>query len=356
MTSNRSRSALIAALAVGACGLVAVPAASAADTQYFVNSPVVTGVSDLTPESAMLSGAVDTGGNPGIEAAEPAGTNLTWAGGVDIINSGASAENIWIDGLPASGSATTVSIGTKPFSNGGADNYSNVEFELDPVADYDANGDLPGSDLIFGDSMQVATQGGLTAVKSTVGAFGVKAQNKSDQAPLKPGTRYYYWIVDQAGTTDDAEDVNTGTAATPSISCVPDAYAAKYDAADPVQGPCIYQFGNASGIDFYQSPNGEFTTPALGKIAIGASAKVDGHKAMLSITDRSGFNASGKIVLKVGGKAVGGGKFSLTAHSHHNVALVLTGAGVSAAGRGAKAKIVLTSDFGQPAGTKSVKL
>jgi hypothetical protein len=356
LTSKLSRS-VIAAVAVGACGLVAVPAASAADTQYFVNSPVVTGVSNLTPESAVLNGAVDTGGNPGIEASEAPGTNFGWTGGVNIINSSSSAaENIWIDGLPPSGSNNTVHIGSKSFSNGGADNYSNVEFEVDSVSDYVANGDTPGSDTVFGDSMEIPTATGLTAVRSTLGVFGTAAQANSDQSPLTPGTKYYYWIVDQAGTTDSAEDVNTGTAATPSYSCLPDAYVAEYDAGDAVQGPCIYQFGNASGIDFYQSPNGEFTTPKLGKLGVGTSAKVVGRTAMLRVADQSGFRATGKIQLKLGGRVLASSKFNLAAHAARTLDLKLSGKGVKAAEPQGKAKLVLTSNFGQKTSTKSVTL
>lgn len=354
MTRKISRSAIIAAVAVGASGLVAVPAASAADTQYYVNSPVVTGVSNLTPESVVVHGAVDTGGNPGISVSEPAGVNLSWTGGVDIITT--AAENIWIDGLPPSGSSNTVYIGTKSFSNSGADDYSNVEFEIDPVSDYNANGGTPGPDTTFGTSLQVPTQGGLTAVQETLGAFGANAQENSAQSPLKPDTKYYYFIIDQAGTTDAAENVNTGTAASPSYSCLPDAYVAAYDAGDAVQGPCVYQYGNDSGVDFYQSPNGTFTTPKLGKLVIARGAQVVGRRAMLKVIDRSGFKASGQIKLEIGGRVVASSKFGLGAGNSRDLALPLNGRGMKAAGSHAKAKLVLTSNWGQPTATKQVRL
>jgi hypothetical protein len=361
LTSKISRTALIAAVAVGASGLVAVPAASAADTQYFVNAPVVTGVSGLTPESVVLNGAVDTGGNPGISFSEPAGTNIGWPGGVSIINStsGSSAANetFFIGGIPDNGSSNPVTIGSKSFSNSGADNYSNVEFEVDPVSDYVANGNTPGSATIFGASMEIPTQPGLTNVKTAIGAFGTTAQASSNQTPLTPGTKYYYWIVDQPGTTDNAEDVNTGTAASPSYSCYPDAYVAQYLAADSVQGPCIYQYGNLSGIDFYQSPNGEFTTPALGKLNFGAGAAVTGNTAMLRVTDASGFTASAKLQLKIGASVIASAKLRLPAHGTHFLALTLNGKGVMAAERHASARIVLTANnYGQLQGSKSLTL
>jgi hypothetical protein len=356
LTSKLSRS-VIAAMAVSACGLVAVPAASAADTQYFVNAPVVTGVSGLTAESVVLHGAVDTGGNPALPFTEPAGANIAWPGGISILNTTSATENFFSGGIPDDGSNNLATIGTKTFSNAGADNYSNVEFELDPVSDYVANGDTAGSETVFGDSMEIPTQAGLTDVKATMGVFGAAAAAGPTQTPLKPGTKYYYWIVDQPGTTDIAEDVNTGTAASPSYSCYPTSYVATYLASDPVQGPCIYQFGNASGIDFYQSPNGEFTTPALGRIAFGANAKVVGNTAMLKVTDQSGFTAGGKVALEIGGGKVAFAKLKLAPHSTRLLSLKLNGRGVAAAARQASAKLVLTtSDYGQPAVPKSVKL
>lgn len=357
MTSKRSRSALITALAVGACGLVAVPAASAADTQYFVQSPVVTGVSDLTPESAVLHGSVDTGGNPAVAFTALAGADFAWTGGVNIINSGSSNATDFIEGLPASGSSSTVWIGSKSFSNAGADNYSNVEFELDPVSDYVANGGTPGSGVIFGTSMEIGTGPGLTSVTSSVGAFGAAAQSNSTQTPLKPGTKYYYWIVDQPGTTDNAEDVNVGTAASPSYSCYPMGYIAQYLPAAPVQGPCVYQFGNANGVDFYQSPNGVFTTPRLGEIAVGANAMVSGNQAMVHLANRSGYAARMRLKLTIGGKAIASARVKLRPHADRTLALTLTGAGAQAATRHASARIVVTANnFGQALGRKTITL
>lgn len=354
MTRRYFRSALVAATAVSAFGVVATQAAQAADTQYYVNSPVVTGVSNLTPESVVLHGAVDTGGSPGLGVSEPAGTDLGWTGGINIMTT--AAENVFIDGLPTNGSSNTVYIGTKSFSNGGADNYSDVEFEADPVADYKANGNNPGSGTIFGSSLEVPTQSGLTAVSTTLGAYGAQAQANSSLTPLKPGTTYYYWIIDQAGTTDNAENINTGTAASPSYTCLPDAYVAAYDPTASVQGPCVYQYGNNSGVDFYQSPNGTFTTPKLGALAISRGARVVGHQAMLSVGDRSGFRAAGEIKLEIGGRPIATRKFELGVGMTRMLSLVLNGRGLKAAARHAQARLILTSNWGQTTTTKMVRL
>ncbi len=354
MTPKRFRSGLITAMSVGACGLLAVPAASAADTQYYVNSPVVTGVSNLTPESVVLHGAIDTGGNPGIQVSEPAGVDFGWTGGVNIITT--AAESIFIDGLPPNGSDNTVYIGARSFSNAGAHNYSNVEFEADPVSDYRANGGNPGTETVYGNSIEVPTQPGLTAVSTTLGAFGPSAQANSSLTPLQPGTKYYYWIIDQAGTTGAAENVNLGTAASPSYSCLPDAYVAEYDASATVQGPCVYQYGNNSGVDFYQSPNGTFTTPPLGKLMISRAATVSGAKAMLRVTDQSSFRASGEVELELGGHPVASAKFGLGAGMSRMLSLTLDGRAIKAAAAHAEATLIVTSDWGQPATTKRVRL
>ncbi|MDE3130250.1 MAG: hypothetical protein KGL16_03785, partial [Acidobacteriota bacterium] len=104
------------------------------------------------------------------------------------------------------------------------------------------------------------------------------------------------------------------------------------------------------------SPNGVFTTPKLGTIAFGARASVAGHKAMIKVVVRSGFKASGTVALMIGRKKVGSGRFSLAAHATGNMTVTLTKAGVAAAQANKTAKLVLTSNWDQPAATKSVKL
>ena len=194
----------------------------------------------------------------------------------------------------------------QPISNATADNYSDVTFEYDPVSDYVANGDLPGPETNQAQDIQVPTTAGLSEVRATIGAFGLAAQNNSGNTPLTPGTKYYYWIVQQAGGTDQASNVNvsawTGaTSGTPAVAannsykCYPNAAIAadptleSYTAPGAVviptaarrlpadQGPCIYYYGNTGGALYYQSPNGTFTTPALGKVAIGALRPPPGH-------------------------------------------------------------------------------
>ena len=62
MTRKVTRRAL-GVLALAGAGALAPTAAVAAPATFYVRQPTVTGVSNLTPESAVLSGAVDTGGS-----------------------------------------------------------------------------------------------------------------------------------------------------------------------------------------------------------------------------------------------------------------------------------------------------
>lgn len=407
MTSRLSRGALIAGLAIGAGGLVAVPAEAASisagfsTANYYVNQPAVTGATSLTPESAVLTGAVDTGGNPG--SALPVGGGLTWDAGISIM-AGAkwagdtTGATVPVDGLPANGSNDPVSVqindatlstsGAFQFiSNAGNGNFSNVGFDYDPVADYVANGNSPGIKTQYAPEVDVPTTTGISAVRVSVGAFGQTAQDNSGQSPLTPGTKYYYWIVQEPGETHDAQDVNiagwfdgsgsspqpTGSAvdANPTIKCIPDAVIAadptlaSYNSstqitadgttAPALQGPCNYYYGNVSGAIYYTSPNGEFTTPKLGTIAFGAHAAVAGHKATVKVTDRSGYRAAGTVALMVGKKKVATGKFELAAHATGSLSLSLTSAGMAAARQHRTAKVVLSSTWDQPAASKSVK-
>jgi hypothetical protein len=158
---------MIAGIAIGACGLVAIPA-QAADTLYFVNEPAVTGATDITPESAVVTGAVDTGGSPSTTFSVAPSTTLSWVGGINIINTSSSkSETMSIDGLPVSGGTSNVFIsGGTPssVSNAGNDDYAGVVFDYDPVSDYTANGGTPGEETQFAPAIDVPTGPGLSAV------------------------------------------------------------------------------------------------------------------------------------------------------------------------------------------------
>jgi len=80
--------------------------------------------------------------------------------------------------------------------------------------------------------------------------------------------------------------------------------------APALQGPCKYYYGNTGGALYYQSPNGTFTTPKLGKVIIAKQATLSGSKVTLGVTDSSAYKASGTIDLKVGRKLAGTAKFS----------------------------------------------
>jgi hypothetical protein len=390
LTSKVSRAALIAAIAVGASGLVAASADAAAVTtagvstaNYYVDGPTVAGVSDLTPESAVLNGAVDTGGSPLTTLTVPAGQTLLWQNALTIGSlTSTAAQTFDVDGLPVSGSASTVSVtvndaavsaNSQSFpavSNGGADNYSNVTFEYDPLKDYVANGDTAGPETQFANEVEVPTTTGISSVSQSVGAFGIKAQNNSGNTPLTPGTTYVYWIVSQAGATDAAESINIaqwydtspsatpagGSAASttsstsfasdpnPTYKCYPDAAIAEdptlasYTSstqityggttAPAIQGPCVYFYGNTGGALYYTSPTGKFKTPALGKLKIAAKASVGKSTAVVTVTNASSYKAGGTIELTgKGGKELASGKFSVSANVKGEAKLKLTAAG-----------------------------
>ena len=74
LTSKFSRAALIAGLAIGASGLVAVPAEAAngvSTANYYVNNPAIGAASNITPESAIVSAVDRHGRQPGVAAAGP---------------------------------------------------------------------------------------------------------------------------------------------------------------------------------------------------------------------------------------------------------------------------------------------
>lgn len=430
MTSKFSRAALIAGLTIGASGLVAVPAEAAngvSTANYYVNNPATGAASSITPESAVVSASVDTGGSTESLLPIPA-AGLTWS---PIANIAITAGEKWddntaptltksgsyvpIDGIPVSGSSSDVGVTItdtaisnsgvtdsgigalsgvpQPVSNGAADNYSDVTFEYDSVSDYTANGGLPGPGTQQAQDIQVPTSTGLSSVSTTLGAFGQAAQNNTGNSPLTPGTKYYYWIVQQAGATDQASNINvsawtgatSGTPAAPannSYKCYPNAaiaadptlksytapgavvsYGGQSLAAD--QGPCIYYYGNTGGALYYQSPNGTFTTPALGKVAIGAKATTAGKNTDLKVTSASAYKASGRVELTVGGKLAGIAKFSLLPKAKGSFKVVLTARGKAAvkakktakvAPISAGANVASVSNWDQPLSGKSVKL
>lgn len=391
-----------AALAIGAAvlvnGVVAVGAAAAAGNSvstanYYVKAPIVTGASHITPESAVVTAAIDTGGDPGALLPIPSG-GLTWTPNITIGSGLAWAgdttgNDVPVDGIPTNGSDSAVSVsvvdpsvsksGTaiSSVSNAGADNYSDVTFEYDPVSDYQASGNQPGPQTQYAQDVDVPTTTGISEVSTTIGAFGLSAQAASGNSPLLPGTKYYYWVVQQPGATDAAEAVNVaafaGAPANPTDVCLPnvaiakDPTLAKYTAttsikadgttAAALQGPCVYYYGDASGTLDYQSPTGQFSTPKLGTLTIGAKATVKGRKATVKVADKSAYRAAGEIELTdKAGNVLASGKFALRAQKSGTATLALTAAGVTAAKKGKAAKLKLTSDQDQPTATKSVKL
>ena len=179
MASKVSRATLIAGLAVGACGLVAVPAQAA---NNYVTQPVVTGVSSLTPSSATVTGAIDTGGDPA-SSFTAATTSPFTVGGLSITASGL------VNGIPLD----------QGF-------YSTVLFEADPLSDYVASGDQPGAETVNASTVEVPTATGLTSVSAKIGAY--PASSATTNQPLTPNTKYVYWIVQQAGESQAATTIN----------------------------------------------------------------------------------------------------------------------------------------------------
>jgi hypothetical protein len=388
LASKISRSTLIA-IAIGAGGLVAVPAAEAAVSvpTYLVNQPAISGANQITPESAVVSGAIDTGGNPGSTFQLAPGGTLSWANGVVLGNTGTTASTQWVDGIPTNASTGNFAVAGGILNNGGTDNYSSVVFEYDPVSDYNASGGTPGPQTSFAPEVDVPTAAGLSTVSTKIGAYPASTGDTTGQSPLLPGTAYYYWIVQQSGVTSAAEDVNTfnpnsSTAATsvnPSYTCYPDSYIAATppysgytttgtlsggvtSAGGPaqttpqpqIQGPCLFYFGSSN--NYYQSPNGMFTTPKLGTVSFGAKATLSGKNAVLTVSNKSVMPAKGVVTLSIGGASVGTGHFSVAANGSGTVKVLLNGKGVSAAGKNTTAKVAAVVSTDQLVGTKSTKL
>jgi hypothetical protein len=428
LTSKFSRVALAATCAAGLSGLVAGPADA---INNYVTQPVVTGVSTLTPESAMLTGAIDTGGDPAVTF-NAAPTSPFAVGGLSVT-------------APANLNGIPLGVGF----------YSTALFEADPLTDYTAAGNQPGPETVTAANVEVPTTTGLSAVSSVIGAYPAASGNGS--SPLTPGTEYVYFLVEQAGETDAATTVNEydpndlahwtagsgtitadgfassssvssssslnawtggtgkyagdpadpttipGSIVNPDFACVLNSTIAANTSADwqaelaagkdPVaaggsvangtalpygvasasssgaftatagqepaeQGPCVAFYGGNS-TNFYTSPIGYFTTPALGAVVIGAKATVTGKKAVLKVSDKSVEPAAGTITLttKKGAVTVAAGKFSVPAHASASISLKLTPQGVSAVASGSVVtKLVYTTTTDQPTSTKKVTL
>jgi hypothetical protein len=181
LTRKLSRAALVAGLAAGATGLVAVPAEAATN---YVTQPSVGGASQVAPESAVLTGVVDTGGDPGTAITAASATSPFTFGGLSVTGSSI------LNGFPV---------------NQGF--YSTVLFEADPLSDYTANGGQPGPDSVLAATVEVPIAAGLTPVRATIGGTQAAAQ-QNGSSPLTPGTKYVYFIQQQTGVTNAATTVN----------------------------------------------------------------------------------------------------------------------------------------------------
>ncbi len=176
------RAAIAATAVLGVAGLVAGPADAA---NNYVSQPVVTGANAITPESAVLSGAIDTGGDEGVTFTGSASNPYSF-GGLTITGAGI------LNGIPT-GDANGVQY------------YSTALFEADPLSDYVASGNQPGGDTVTAPVVEVDTTTGLSPVSSEIGEYPASTGLGS---PLTPGTKYVYWVVQQAGETQNATTVN----------------------------------------------------------------------------------------------------------------------------------------------------
>jgi hypothetical protein len=386
LASKVTRSCLIAVSAIGASGLVAVSAAEAAPPTIptaLVNQPSVAGVLKLTPESALLSGVIDTGGNPGTTFVVPANTTLTWDNSFNLITTTAATEHI--DGLPSDGSSMLypTSSTAETINNSGEDNYSTVLFEADPATDYANNGNNFGPETVDAAEVNVSTYPGLSQVAAMVGGYPAATANPLS-GPLVPGTKYVYALEQQAGATDSAVTVNTYTPGTsgvnPSYSCFPLAYVAatspysgysttgtlsggitatggpaQTNPEPQIQGPCVYYYGG--GANYYLSPIGSFTTPALGAVTFTAGS-VTATKAVVRVTDASVEDARGSVEFDYKGKSIGSSTFILAAKNTKPLTLTLTSYGKTLLSGGSVFNVtpVLTDTTDQPTTTKSVTL
>lgn len=145
MTRFVPSTALIASCAIGACGLVAVPAAEAQTS----NAPVITPATSITPESATLNGVVDSG---------------SLLPGTDYV------------------------------------------FEYDTLSDYNKSGKQFGDDANFAPDVPgyVDANTGLWAISEKAGCYPVSVCNAQGEIPLQPNTTYVYQLQAQAGTAAGA--------------------------------------------------------------------------------------------------------------------------------------------------------
>ena len=181
MARKLSRAALIAGLAVGASGLVAVPAEAATN---YVSQPSTSGASNVKPESAVLNGVVDTGGDPGTAISAATAASPFIFGGQTITSSSI------LNGFPV---------------NQGY--FATVLFEADPVSDYTANGNQPGPNTVLAAAVEVPITTGLSSVHAMIGGTQSIAQ-QNGSSPLTPGTKYVYFVQEQTGVTRAATTVN----------------------------------------------------------------------------------------------------------------------------------------------------
>jgi hypothetical protein len=284
--------------------------------------------------------------------------------------------------------------------NAGDSNASDVEFAYDPLSDYTASGNAPGSLTQTSTDVTVPTTTGLSAVSESVGAYGLAAQNSTGNTPLNSNTTYVYWLVDQAGADADAQAVdvfnpaasNASSQVNPNYQCLPNAYisqnaylmtlatsstvsgglvtkgGAPQTTPQPAfQGSCVYFYGDASGKDFYESPTGEFKTPALGKLSISGTAAVTATarshrivkvlKVTDKIIDKSAYQASGSIELDdADGNTLATANFGMQPGKAEVVKLKLTKAGIKAVKKHQDGALTLTSNWDQQSVTTKIKL
>lgn len=182
MASKLRRVALTTSVALSAGGLGAVPAQAATN---YVTRPSVSRAGHVTPESAILSGVVDTGGDPGTAISGASSVTPFMFGGLSV-----TAGSSILNGFPV---------------NQGY--YSTVLFEADPLKDYLANGGQPGPDVVTAATVDVPVSAGLSPVSVRIGGTQARAQ-QNGSSPLSPGTRYVYFIQQQTGVTNAATTVN----------------------------------------------------------------------------------------------------------------------------------------------------
>ncbi len=214
MTSKFSRPAVIAALAIGASGLVAVPADAAFQAGTgLVNQPVATGVSGITPESAVVSGAIDTGGflQPNDS------TSSTTAGGYAVAVTPGSTWDSGVTGtgfpIPSTTSSITIDgipLTTPDASGNPVPTYSGVWVEYDPLSDWEASGNAPGPETQIAPEEDVNTSSApYTAIPSIeIGGYPAATAQANGAEPLQPNTTYVYWLEQQTDETTAATTIN----------------------------------------------------------------------------------------------------------------------------------------------------